>query len=805
MVMKRFSTYLLLIGTLCCLQGNAQSKFSVSDETAGKCMKYVGYNQGYLVPGGNTLAWWEYSAVNAARIWADTRGYVNQDWFPSENLPADSLQFAEAKAAFRSAPLENMPLEKMDSVAGNFRQSTNSMVLTYALDEMKRLGIDVEIQGSIERRWYDCSWQHRWELWRAFYSQAFWCARYGGVQMFAICNEPDHRNAGPMPIDAWVILSKVASDAASCALQDVNAIYGTSYKSRFVGPVLAGNNKKWWTRVAAEQTDGGYIDILSGHSYNSPAEKYKGRITGINEIFRKNHPEHKTLPIVYTEAGRWMNASLINKEETMDSPSLFSEWGGIYAVNTMEGCYGIWAFKFGNTISDIYRRGVKSGHHHMWKGKRFAEDAFENLALGAAVTASSGSGAEAVTDGDKSSAWTSADTCAKWVEVRFPEARSLGGLAIYSGSEGGEFTAPDRIRKFSTEVLTADGWKLIKKEDNNKYAQVFYTIEPTAEALAIRLSIDGGEAAKLREIKAFGPNTLSRAETCFDVGGAHRTAEVVRLFAKGFKDERPLLKISPAVNDKDIYFIASRDDRTGNRYLWLVNRGDADREVSVDLSGIGVRKGDILVRETVSPTSYGEASLVKAAGRKQMFTLGRTSVSLVTIAPSGPVKELKAKACVSVQKSGVPASPRVEMNARIPEKNAVCYVSFDLSGVDVSKNKGRIVLGFHGASNTRTPFRFHVYGYGDALNPSGLKWQGAPHLDADEPRVLDAGNGVFLAGEAAMTFKAGWHWLDVTDAVRKYSGKAVTFLLARELREPGDDYDNGHFASIDGTPVLKIW
>ncbi len=150
--MKLFSTYLLLIGTLCCLHGNAQSKFSVSDETAGKCMKYVGYNQGYLVPGGNTLAWWEYSAVNAARIWADMRGYVNQNWFPSENLPADSLQFAEAKAAFRSAPLENMPLEKMDSVAGNFRQSTNSMVLTYALDEMKRLGIDVEIQSSIERR-----------------------------------------------------------------------------------------------------------------------------------------------------------------------------------------------------------------------------------------------------------------------------------------------------------------------------------------------------------------------------------------------------------------------------------------------------------------------------------------------------------------------------------------------------------------------------------------------------------------------------------------------------------------------------
>ena len=78
---------------------------------------------------------------------------------------------------------------------------------------------------------------------------------------------------------------------------------------------------------------------------------------------QENHPAGQALPIVYTEIGRWMNAYLIDKEETMDSPSLFTEWAGIYANNMKNGGYGMWAFKFANTASGPYPRGIKSGHH----------------------------------------------------------------------------------------------------------------------------------------------------------------------------------------------------------------------------------------------------------------------------------------------------------------------------------------------------------------------------------------------------------------------------------------------------------
>ena len=45
----------------------------------------------------------------------------------------------------------------------------------------------------------------------------------------------------------------------------------------------------------------------------------------------------------------------------------------------------MWAFKFANTTSNTYPRGIKSGHHFIWQGKRIVEDAYNNVALGKKV------------------------------------------------------------------------------------------------------------------------------------------------------------------------------------------------------------------------------------------------------------------------------------------------------------------------------------------------------------------------------------------------------------------------------------
>ena len=103
-------------------------------------------------------------------------------------------------------------------------------------------------------------------------------------------------------------------------------------KSRFVSPVTAGSNANWWAEVVKNlridyrglPLDRDLLDIFSTHSYNLPAAGYASKVSDIRKIIVENHPMKQSLPIVYTETGRWMNAYLIDKEETMDSPSLFT-------------------------------------------------------------------------------------------------------------------------------------------------------------------------------------------------------------------------------------------------------------------------------------------------------------------------------------------------------------------------------------------------------------------------------------------------------------------------------------------------
>jgi hypothetical protein len=62
-------------------------------------------------------------------------------------------------------------------------------------------------------------------------------------------NEPNLRHAGPMKITQYVDAMKILSNAAYCAVQDVNKQYGKCMKSRDVSHVTAGLNVKSWAEV----------------------------------------------------------------------------------------------------------------------------------------------------------------------------------------------------------------------------------------------------------------------------------------------------------------------------------------------------------------------------------------------------------------------------------------------------------------------------------------------------------------------------------------------------------------------------
>ena len=83
--------------------------------------------------------------------------------------------------------------------------------------------MDVILQiGSTD---FEDNWQNKWKQWQRYYALAYYSAKKGDVAMFAMQNEPNHRNSGPMKLDQWIMGMQIVSDAIHCAVEDVNKKY----------------------------------------------------------------------------------------------------------------------------------------------------------------------------------------------------------------------------------------------------------------------------------------------------------------------------------------------------------------------------------------------------------------------------------------------------------------------------------------------------------------------------------------------------------------------------------------------------
>ncbi len=685
-----------------------EMRVTVTKEVIGKSMKYVAYNQGYYLPGSNVSGWLEYSNVNSLRVWTSLNDYVPASVVTNDTQPSTLEEFEVYKGELRNSPEHNRFI-RWEPILENCRKtqySTNSMVFEYALQELKRLGIDVVLQ--INSTDFDGTWSNKWKQWQRFYALAFYAAHTGDVSMYAMHNEPNHRHSGPMKITQYTEAMKIVSDAVYCAVQDVNKLYGKSLESRFVSPVTAGSNTNWWVEVVKElrldyrglPLERDLMDIFSTHSYNLPAAGYASKVSDIRKIITDNHPLKQPLPIVYTETGRWMNAYLIDKEETMDSPSLFTEWAGEYTHNTLNQGYGMWAFKFANTTSTTYPRGIKSGHHFTWQGKRIVEDAYNNVAAGRKVTDLTTSrpvAVKVITDGDKTDAsmWISPDTEEeKCLEIDLGKSCSLGGAVVYTGSAYGVYTAPDRVKNFRLQYWDGVRWMDIKETAQNetRYAQSFFLFDTPVTTSKVRFIATDKGSINVREIKLFDAESVRHIPSSYDLSGIQRTGQVVRLFAKGFKEERPLLSTEKSVTDSEVDAITSFDPQQMRYYVWLVQRKPSANDLTLDLRSLGLPGGTRVIAEEVSANAYGEVVWVKEISKEGelSFELPAQSVVLLTIPIcSNPAETLIAtadatvKAGVNREKNfGKARTMHVEMNASRPNNNQVSYLKFDLSAVN---------------------------------------------------------------------------------------------------------------------------
>jgi len=323
----------------------------------------------------------------------------------------------------------------------------------------------------------------------------------------------------------------------------------------------------------------------------------------------------------------------------------------------------------------------------------------------------------------------------------------------------------------------------------------------------------------IREVKIFGPNTLSTAPESYNVSGVQRTAEVVRLFAKGFKDQRPLLSCELSVKDPDLDVCASVDSLSGNIYVWLVQRNLSDYRLDLDLSSLGIRPGTPVIYEQVGHDKYGEATILRSSANGTLsLTLPKQRVGLLTICPGSlKMKDLAADQCALV-KAGAhgdqvfgSSSLAVELDARTGGNNQVSFIHFSPKQSELEQAK-RIVLGVHGYCEQDTvPYRFHAYGMsGRKWQEDQIKWINAPCLDDRIALAEEVGANCFVAGELTMDSQPAYHYLDVTEVVKKHVSEGLTFMLIREGREPGDDYDKGRMATISSrtskhAPILQIW
>lgn len=137
---------------------------TVRPDTTGTSMQFVGYNQGYYMPGSNISDWMEWSEANSMRLWTDLGSYSKKEWLQETEGISGPDDFERHKSRLRANP-ESGEYINIDSVAANAMKpvySTNSMSLDYALKELKRMGVAPLLQ--INNRNFGSSWEEKFTV-----------------------------------------------------------------------------------------------------------------------------------------------------------------------------------------------------------------------------------------------------------------------------------------------------------------------------------------------------------------------------------------------------------------------------------------------------------------------------------------------------------------------------------------------------------------------------------------------------------------------------------------------------------------
>jgi hypothetical protein len=358
----------------------------------------VGYNSGHFMPQSNAAAWWKYSGVNAARVWATPDTVENNDdngvWGDGV---ASQQAFIDRRSALRADPLNpafiNWPYLN-DRYANVPTTGSNNVNLKYAFGELHAMGVEpvVEIHRTSARYPFDpagtaAGWADRWEQWQHFYAQAFYLAQHFDVRRFQMYNEPNHSSTSISQAE-YIERLRLASDAVQSAVADVNALFGKSLDVQMHAPVTAGgatlfdenpggdprDDATGWGELVMQNLHADYlgqpnpdfklIDTYAYQFYSGNASTFLSNLSQLKSEVNAAAPG-ENIRFAITEMNVSTAANFEQTTETLDTPIRFAQLGSILSTMANGKADELYVFKFSQTADDSPSGVKKNGVHYV--------------------------------------------------------------------------------------------------------------------------------------------------------------------------------------------------------------------------------------------------------------------------------------------------------------------------------------------------------------------------------------------------------------------------------------------------------
>lgn len=317
--------------------------------------------------------------------------------------------------------------------------------------------------------------------------------------------------------------------------------------------------------------------------------------------------------------------------------------------------------------------------------------------------------------------------------------------------------------------------------------------------------------------------TWDDAANNYDTGGYRKSASVVNLFAKGFKDARDRYKTTTSASPSG-YGGAYTSFDGANYYVWAVNTSESNNyALNINMNGLGIYSNTICTTEEVSVARNGEVVRRTPMPASKILSLTQPprSVWLITIPKGGVLNTTNYTAVADAQiQGGASANTNFGADAVMRVKkygsadsDRISYLKFDLTGFGQQSVKQALVNVYGRNAIDSENFAFHVYGItDDSWQQNTITWNNAPNHEISGAKAADVGITAFPLGVLTLSGADANARLDITNYInRELAGnKIVSLMLVREYKYDGDTGDASRHALLNtresaaNKPVLEI-